>query len=60
MESFQSGLEFWSCNRLLCFNRILSLGRAEIRPGNRAENFSCNQPLSYFCAATKSCTKELR
>jgi hypothetical protein len=25
----QPGLEFWSCNRLLCFNRILSLGRAE-------------------------------
>ena len=27
---FQPGLEFWSCNRLLCFNRILFLGRAEI------------------------------
>jgi hypothetical protein len=32
---FQPGLEFWSCNRLLCFNRILSLGRAENSPYNQ-------------------------
>jgi hypothetical protein len=36
----QTGLKFWSCNRLLCFNTILSLGRAEISAW--AENSPCN------------------
>jgi hypothetical protein len=35
----QPGPKVWSCNRLLCFNRILSLGRAEISA--RAENSPC-------------------
>jgi hypothetical protein len=56
VASTHHGLKFLSRNRLLCFNRILSLRAGlKFQPGKpgwnsaRAENSPCNQPLNKGC-----------